>query len=196
MEAMFTPPPFTGRERLIAGIDAAVCLVDPQAITGALQRVLREAIVDPLIELPPCVRRPVDGHYARRELYRSATLGYSVIAMCWGPGQGTPLHDHDAMWCVEGVWQGELIVTPYALLEQRGERHRFAAQDTLYGHRGSAGSLIPPHEYHTIRNPSASAIAVSLHIYKQALTCCAHFHPAGEGWYTKADRQLGLDEAA
>jgi hypothetical protein len=38
---------------------------------------------------------------------------------------------------------------------------------------------------------------VSLHIYKQALTCCAHFHPAGEaGWYTKADRQLGLDEAA
>ncbi|MEG0192347.1 MAG: cysteine dioxygenase family protein [Stenotrophomonas sp.] len=185
MEAMFTPPPFAGRERLIAGIDGAVCLVDPQAITDALQRVLREAIVDPLIELPPCVRRPVDGHYARRELHRSPTLGYSVIAMCWGPGQGTPLHDHDAMWCVEGVWQGELIVTPYALLEQRGERHRFAAQDTLYGHRGSAGSLIPPHEYHTLRNASDTDVAVSVHVYQGVMERSAVFDPLDDGWYQR-----------
>jgi predicted metal-dependent enzyme (double-stranded beta helix superfamily) len=39
-----------------------------------------------------------------------------VIAMSWGPGQGTPLHDHDAMWCVEGVWLGELEITRYELL--------------------------------------------------------------------------------
>ena len=138
MGTMSLPPSFTGRERLFAAIDAAVMLGTPEAITGALQQVLREAIVDPSIQLPPCVRRPVEGHYARRELHRSPTLGYSVIAMCWGPGQGTPLHDHDAMWCVEGVWQGELVVTPYALLELEGERHRFAAQPALYGHRGSA----------------------------------------------------------
>ena len=190
MEAMFTPPPFTGRERLIAGIDAAVCLVDPQAITGALQRVLREAIVDPLIELPPCVRRPVDGHYARRELYRSATLGYSVIAMCWGPGQGTPLHDHDAMWCVEGVWHGDLRVTPYALLEQHGPRWRFAAQPVLYGETGSAGSLIPPHEYHTLRNASSENIAVSLHVYQGPMERSTVFDPLGDGWYQPRVQEL------
>ncbi|MEG2942611.1 MAG: cysteine dioxygenase, partial [Thermomonas sp.] len=99
-------------------------------------------------------------------------------------------------WCVEGVWQGELIVTPYALLEQRGERHRFAAQDTLYGHRGSAGSLIPPHEYHTIRNTSADAAAVSLHIYQAEMACCSKYgHRDGE-WYARETTELATDKAA
>lgn len=92
----FTPLPFAGRERLLAAIDGAVALADPHAITEGLQRVLRDAITDPSIQLPPCVRRPVRGHYARRELHRSRTLGYSVIAMCWGPGQGTPSTHHIA----------------------------------------------------------------------------------------------------
>ncbi|OBU65376.1 cysteine dioxygenase [Stenotrophomonas maltophilia] len=185
MEAPNTPLPFNGRERLIAAIDRAVELDDPAAITEALQRVLRDAIADPAIQLPPCVSRPVQGHYARRELHRSPLLGYSVIAMCWAPGQGTPLHDHDAMWCVEGVWHGELVVTPYALLEQRGEQHRFAAQPALHGQRGSAGSLIPPHEYHTLCNASDDDIAVSLHVYQGVMERSAVFEPLGDDWYQR-----------
>ncbi|MBK0054851.1 cysteine dioxygenase family protein [Stenotrophomonas sp. S39] len=195
MGAAFTPLPFTGRDRLLAAIDGAVCLADPPLITHALQRVLREAIIDPLIELPACVRRPVDGHYARRELHRSPTLGYSVIAMCWGPGQGTPLHDHDAMWCVEGVWQGELIVTPYALLERQGDRHRFAAQEALYGYRGSAGSLIPPHEYHTLRNASETDVAVSVHVYQGVMERSAVFDPLDDGWYQRRVKMMETDAA-
>ena len=195
MGATHTPLPFTGRDRLLAAIDGAVCLADPPLITHALQRVLGEAIIDPLIELPACVRRPVDGHYARRELHRSPTLGYSVIAMCWGPGQGTPLHDHDAMWCVEGVWQGELIVTPYALLERQDDRHRFAAQEALYGYRGSAGSLIPPHEYHTLRNASETDVAVSVHVYQGVMERSAVFDPLDDGWYQRRVKMMETDAA-
>ncbi|MBH1834810.1 cysteine dioxygenase family protein [Stenotrophomonas maltophilia] len=191
----FTPLPFAGRERLLAAIDGVVALADPHAITEGLQRVLRDAITDPSIQLPPCVRRPVRGHYARRELHRSRTLGYSVIAMCWGPGQGTPLHDHDAMWCVEGVWQGELLVTPYALLERKGTRHRFAAQPTLYGQRGSAGSLIPPHEYHTLRNASDADVAVSLHVYQGVMERSAVFEPLGDDWYQRRVKRMETDAA-
>jgi len=195
MGATFTPLPFTGRDRLLAAIDGAVCLADPALITHALQKVLREAIIDPLIELPPCVRRPVDGHYARRELHRSPTLGYSVIAMCWGPAQGTPLHDHDAMWCVEGVWQGELIVTPYVLLERQDDRYRFAAQEALYGYRGSAGSLIPPHEYHTLRNASETDVAVSVHVYQGVMERSAVFDPLDDGWYQRRVKMMETDAA-
>ncbi|WP_369039853.1 cysteine dioxygenase [Stenotrophomonas maltophilia] len=195
MGRITTSLPFPGREQLLAAIDGAVCLADPQAITSALQRVLCAAIADPSIQLPPCVRRPVDGHYARRELHRSPTLGYSVIAMCWGPGQGTPLHDHDAMWCVEGVWQGELIVTPYALQERQGERHRFTAQDTLYGQRGSAGSLIPPHEYHTLRNASDEDVAVSVHVYQGVMERSAVFEPLADGWYQRRVKVMETDAA-
>ncbi|GAB3044409.1 cysteine dioxygenase family protein [Stenotrophomonas tumulicola] len=195
MGEISTAPTFRGRERLIAALDAAVSLADTKAITSALKQVLCNAIGDPGIELPPCVHRPVQGRYARRELHRSQRLGYSVIAMCWGPGQGTPLHDHDAMWCVEGVWRGELVVTPYALLERHGERCRFAAQETLYGGRGSAGSLIPPHEYHTLCNASEGDIAVSLHVYQGPMERSTVFDPLGDGWYQRRVHQLDTDAA-
>ncbi len=186
---------FCGRQRLIDAMDTAVRLGDPQAVTRALKKVLREAIADPQIILPACVSRPLDGHYARRELHRSADLGYSVIAMCWGPGQGTPLHDHDDLWCVEGVWQGELIVTPYSLLERDGERFRFAAQEAQYGVRGSSGCLIPPHEHHMLRNASDRQIAVSVHVYQAPMERSAVFDPLGAGWYQRRVKWMETDAA-
>ncbi len=187
---------FPGCDRLLAMIDAAVALGDERAVTDALRNGLCQAIRDRSITLPDCVFEPVDDHYARRELYRCETAGYSVVAMTWGPGQGTPIHDHSGMWCVEGIWQGQLEICQYDLRERDGERFRFEPVGTHLAGAGSAGSLIPPHEYHTIRNPSSTDIAVSLHIYKAALTCCAMFQPEGGDWYRKADRQMGLDEAA
>jgi hypothetical protein len=61
---------------------------------------------------------------------------------------------------------------------------------------GSAGSLIPPHEYHTIRNASADTIAVSLHIYKAPMACCNKFQPQAGEWHVRLDAELATDEAA
>src|SRR5690606_7049949 len=104
-------------------------------------------------------------------------------------------HDHSGMWCVEGVWRGQLEVCQYELVEQQGERFRFRAVGAMQAGPGSAGSLIPPHEYHTIRNPSDDAIAVSLHIYKGRMTCCSVFEPADGDWYSRGTRELCLDPA-
>ena len=194
MEETYTPLAFPGRDRLLRRIDEAVALGDPPLVTRAVKDALSDAIVDPAIQLPACVRRPVPGHYARREIHRSASLGYSIITMCWAPGQGTPLHDHDAMWCVEGVWQGDLQITPYTLLEQQGERHRFRAEPVLYGHCGSTGSLIPPFEYHTLCNASEDAVAVSVHVYQAPMERSAVFEPLEEeGWYVRRVKCLGTD---
>src|SRR3546814_12513459 len=81
--------------------------------------------------------------------------------MTWAPGQGTPIHDHCGLWCVEGFWDGELEITQYELLERDGERFRFRAAGGMHAGPGSAGSLIPPHEYHTITNASGDKIAIS-----------------------------------
>lgn len=61
-------PPFRGRDRLIAAVDAAMSSGDPERITADLQLALQEAITDSRIELPECVHRPVSDHYARRPL--------------------------------------------------------------------------------------------------------------------------------
>lgn len=188
---------FRGRTHLIETINAAIALGNDaavvQALRGALCRMMREGSV----ELPPCVLEPLEGHYARREIYASPLHGYDVIAMTWGPGQGTPIHDHAGLWCVEGVWHGQLEITQYDLSERRGDRYRFTEVGTLIAGTGSAGSLIPPHEYHTIRNASETGIAVSLHIYKRSMTCCGIFEATGEeGWHVHSSKQLKFDHAA
>jgi hypothetical protein len=97
------------------------------------------------------------------------------------------------MWCVEGVWYGSLEITPYELMDERDGRYRFESRGTMNVGPGSAGSLIPPHEFHTIRNPSDDGIAVTLHVYRGAMTECSVFQPLADHWYTRDQRQLSLD---
>ena len=58
--------------------------------------------------------------YARRLLHRDPAGRYTAIVMTWGPGQGTAVHDHGGLWCVEGVVDGEIAVTQY----RRAAGHR------------------------------------------------------------------------
>ena len=185
---------FPGHDKLVAALDAAVCAGDCAEVTSAVRKLLCEMIRDRDVRLPPSVYEPIEDHYARREIYRSPLHGYSVVAMTWGPGQGTPVHDHSGLWCVEGVWDGELEITQYELLEQDGNRFRFRATGGMQAGTGSAGSLIPPHEYHTIRNTSPDRVAISLHIYKAEMQCCSTFAPIGGEWFERADRTLRTDE--
>jgi predicted metal-dependent enzyme (double-stranded beta helix superfamily) len=187
---------FPGCRRLIEALDRAVRHDCAREITDDLRETLCRLIRDPEVQLPACCYQPMAEHYARRQLYRSENLGYSVIAMTWGPGQGTPIHDHCGMWCVEGVWHGMLEITPYELVERSGDRYRFESRGTMNVGAGSAGSLIPPHEYHTIRNPSADAIAVTLHVYRGAMTQCSVFRPIDNHWYRGDRRELALDRTA
>ena len=186
---------FPGRDRLVAAVDEAVAAGDQHAVTAALRTALCRMIRDRQLALPDCVFDPIQDHYARRELYRSATHGYSVVAMTWGPGQGTPVHDHSGLWCVEGVWDGQLEITQYELVERDGDHFRFRAAGGMQAGPGSAGSLIPPHEYHSIRNASPDAVAVSVHIYKAPMECCSMFVPRDGEWYVRAAKALETDEA-
>jgi 3-mercaptopropionate dioxygenase len=186
---------FPGSRHLVSSLDHAVHRDRTADIADALRHTLCELIRDPSVKLPDCVFEAACDHYCRRELYRSEDLGYSVIAMTWGPGQGTAIHDHAGMWCVEGVWHGSLEITPYELVERDEvqQRYRFESRGTMNAGPGSAGSLIPPHEYHTIRNPSSDSISVTLHIYRGPMTECSVFRATESGWYERDQRKLSLD---
>ena len=59
--------------------------------------------------------------------------------------------------------------------------------------RGSAGSLIPPVEYHVLSNPT-DRVAITLHIYGGEIDRCNVFVPREDGWRERQIRVLGYDD--
>lgn len=186
---------FNGKTELVRRVDDVVDGNCAETTTQCIRDVLCAMMEEHLLDLPECVYRCPPDHYARRLIHKDPGRGYTIMAMTWAPGQATPLHDHSGMWCVEAVWNGQIEVTQYELIETRGERFRLEPRTTMRAGIGSAGSLIPPHEYHTIRNPCPSETAVTIHIYSGEMNRCAVFRPLEGDWYLRERRDLHLDAA-
>ena len=186
---------FKGRDLFIDGLDQAMQAGDEHAVVEAMRKQMCAFIRSPDIDLPADVYDPVEGHYARRSLYHSKEHDYEVIVMTWGPDQGTPIHDHSGMWCVEGVWHGELEIVQYEIAEKKDELYRFEQADAIQACIGSAGCLIPPHEYHTIHNRHPENIAISVHVYQHPMMSSHVFMPDDEhaDWNQRVLKHLALD---
>ena len=162
---------FEGKQELVKRLDGVMDGDCARTITACVRNVLCDLVDNRVLALPACVHECPGDHYGRRLIHKDQQRGYTVMAMTWGPGQATPIHDHSGMWCVEAVWQGEIEGV------------------------GSAGSLIPPHEYHTIANPSPHSTAVTIHIYSGEMTECCVFRPIEGDWYERSRTELHLDAA-
>lgn len=174
---------------LVARLDAAVRLGEPAATTQQVKIDLEDLIQHDRLPLAERYHRVRREGYARRLLYRSQDLGYTAVVMTWGRGQGTPLHDHAGIWCVEGVVEGRMDVTRYDLVDESGGAYRFERRGLVHASVGSAGCLIPPFEYHVLANASERP-SITLHVYGGEMTSCHTFEPLGDGRYVRRDRAL------
>jgi predicted metal-dependent enzyme (double-stranded beta helix superfamily) len=175
---------------LAAMLDQAVLAGSPKAITEAVKDGLVELITHGRLHVPDTFKAPRSDTYARRLLLENRELGYQAIVMTWGVGQGTMLHDHAGIWCVEGVVEGQIEVEQFDLVEQRTADYRFERQGSIRAGVGSAGTLIPPFEYHTIANALPDRPSVTLHVYGGEMTHCGVYAPRGDGWFTRQEREL------
>jgi 3-mercaptopropionate dioxygenase len=175
-------------------IDEAVCAGDPTRIAHAIKAALQDAIRGDGVSLSSRFYATRRDTYARRLLHRDPDGRYSVVVMTWGPGQGTALHDHAGIWCVECVVDGEMAVTQYDLVSQAGAMYRFEERHRVTASRGSAGCLIPPFEYHTLANTRPDEASVTLHVYGGEMDHCHVFEPAEGGVYRRVVKQLSYHE--
>lgn len=121
-------------------------------------------------------------------------MRYTAVVMTWGPGQGTPVHDHGGLWCVEGVVEGEMSVTQYDV-QPEGDAFRVVATGKpLTAGVGTAGRLIPPTDYHVLANAQPDAPSVTLHVYGGNLDGCRIFTPRQDGRYQESLRTLSYHE--
>lgn len=136
--------------------------------------------------------------YARHLVYQGKKSGCCIVAMTWGPGQGTPVHDHDGTWCVECCLEGRLEVIRYELLDtvehEKEPCFLFREVESQTVGVGEVGALIPPFEHHVIRNPFKER-AVTLHIYGRELKKASCFEPLGGERYRRVEKPLGYASA-
>lgn len=180
-------------EALKQKIEDALKLHDPEAIAETIRDGLSQAIRTGDVRLSPRYRNTKEGHYARRLLFSEPEFGYTAVVMTWAPGQGTPVHDHSGMWCVEGVVEGEMNVVRYDLVEENGGLFRFVREEPIRAAIGSSGSLIPSIDYHVLANTSRE-VSITLHIYGGEMNQCNIYVPRPDGWCERQARSLAYDE--
>lgn len=180
---------------LIRMLDGAVEAPDDATRCARVADALRTAVGDGNAFLDPEILQPVEGHYGRRLVHSDPAGRYTVIAMIWGEGQGTPLHDHAGIWCVECVYQGKVRVVSFARQADRDSVrgiYDFRQEDDIVTGVGEAGALIPPYEYHRIEN-AGGPTAVTIHVYGAEMEVCRVFEPLPEGGWRRVEKELAFD---
>ena len=192
---MTTPSPSTKLEELVQLLDKAVEEQETKGCCYAVKAALEQIVHSGEDFIAPEFLKPAANTYARRLLHSDPKGRYTALVMVWDKGQGTALHDHDNMWCVECVYRGRIKVDSYRVVG--GEQlavggsdglYKFEHETTVFAGPGEAGALIPPFDHHTICNPDDTA-AVTIHIYGGEMTSCHVFLPV-EGGYERVQKSL------
>lgn len=187
------PTDCAGLADLIARLDRSVEAGDARAITAAVKDDLEQILGSRALTLPATFTYPRSDGYARRLLHRDPAGRYSAIVMTWGPGQGTAVHDHGGLWCVEGVVDGDIAVTQYRVEPDADGFFRVTPIGALLAGTGSAGCLIPPTDHHVLANARPSAASITLHIYGGDLDDCKVFLPSTpDGRYAETMKSLSF----
>lgn len=188
-------PTMSRTAELVRRLDECMADEDVPARCQSVKQALEDLIGHGGVLLEPQFLRPAANRYARYLVHRDPALRYTVLAMVWGPGQGTPLHDHASMWCVECVFQGRIRVTSYSLLgRDDAPLMQFQRETEIIAGVGEAGALIPPFEYHTIENADATP-SVTIHVYGGEMNWCHAFVPVAGG-YQRERRALSYTPMA
>ncbi len=181
-------------EELVRRLDQAVATDDTDQLCRNVKTVLADVVSSGEQFVDPAYLAPAADKYARRLLHRDPSGRYSVVVMVWGTDQGTPLHDHAGVWCVECVYRGRIRVTSFDLeSDAAAEPLRFTPESVVFAGVGEAGHLIPPFEYHMIENADRTP-SVTLHVYGGELTWCNAFHPLEGGGYRRERRELSYSQ--
>jgi 3-mercaptopropionate dioxygenase len=180
---------------LIRRLDDAMASRDDESRCRSVKQVLIDVVTTGALSLPPPYLEPAPDRYARRLMHRDPAGRYTVIAMVWDKGQGTPLHDHAGIWCVECVYRGRINVTSYSVRGGDPETGivRFEQETAITAGPGEAGALIPPFEYHVITNADPTP-SVTIHVYGGDMTHCHVFAPVAGG-HRREYRELSYTPA-
>lgn len=143
-----------------------------------------EALVEKLIRdtswLPSEKLEPDANHYARHSLYCDPKDRFEILTLIWSPGQGTPIHDHDGTWGVEGVVAGRMRVTNFLKMKDVSDNVvKLRNSGTMSINEQSTGQLLPPADCHILEAEGDQTV-ITIHVYGKQLKKFKIFVPLEE----------------
>lgn len=145
--------------------DFVNCLtrLDPNERTPDLIATLfrRVQSFDPEVELHVSFSRQ---KYSRNLFFRNEA--FELLIMCWEPGQGTLIHDHDGSFTVDKMYSGSLQCIEY----QRIHPDSSTLEETRRTQLIPGDVIVSSSEdIHRVANSSDQTPAVSIHLYAPPL---------------------------
>ncbi len=148
-------------------------------------RMIRRAIKNPKL-LAPEHMAPRKDRYARNFVHKDPASQFVVMSLVWGPGQGTPIHDHGT-WGVMGVYKNELEAVNYKRLDDGSDEDYADLRETgsLVLGAGSLAWVLPPNEEIHLNRNSSDEPTITIHVYGKEITGYHRFDLATKRvtWY-------------
>lgn len=126
--------------------------------------------------------------YTRNLIAHGRDNRFGLMVLAWGPGQRSPIHNHNGSHCVMRVLEGELIETLYCRSRMfddgaESDASLSATDDTeMYSkiretrlERGQTAYIHDQIGWHRVSNAFPDQPAVSLHLYAPPIEQCKTF---------------------
>ena len=156
---------------------------DQSAALKALVASIRRSLADTVSELAPSQRvaailprflakpdllfasqRATDpARYVQHILHVEPNGSFSIVALAWLPGQGTPIHDH-VCWCAVGVYEGTEHEIRFRVAARDDRKNRLTECGRAPHPAGSALACLPGDDIHRVAN-QGPGVAISIHVY-------------------------------
>jgi predicted metal-dependent enzyme (double-stranded beta helix superfamily) len=115
--------------------------------------------------LPAAYAEPHPAHYRQFLLYRDPDERFSIVSFVWGPGQRTPVHDHQ-VWGLVGVLRGAEYSQSFSA-DPAAPQTPLTAEGPDKRLRAGVVEILSPAEgdIHLVRNAYDDRVSVSIHVY-------------------------------
>jgi predicted metal-dependent enzyme (double-stranded beta helix superfamily) len=112
--------------------------------------------------LPDAFALPHPDRYQQYLLHCDSRERFSVVSFVWGPGQGTPIHDH-RVWGLIGMLRGRESAQRY----DRAADGALRARNTIETLEPGEVEAVSPRvgDIHRVWNAHADAPSISIHVY-------------------------------
>lgn len=112
--------------------------------------------------LPDEYAQPHPDRYQQYLLHCDSRERFSVVSFVWGPGQSTPIHDHQ-IWGLVGVLRGAERVERFGRGSGGGLQSLGEAEILESGHVDAFGPKSG--DIHRVSNAHDDRVSVSIHVY-------------------------------